>query len=504
MSQVRNNLISNIIALIANIFVGLYYTPYLVNHLGIIAYGVIPLAMLINQYITIVTNALTSSFSRFYSVALQQNKNEEASSNISTSFFVVLLFVVFCFPFLIFFVCKINSFFEIPSQLLIEAKVLFAYTLGSFFISLFSSLLNETLYAQNRLDWLNVIRIFRIVAKLLLLIVFFENFEVNLIYVGLTNFLSELIILIASSILFIRYKPNAVKIRLALFDSTIFKVVGTMTIWVMIQSIGDATLYKIDNIVVNNHFGIVNSGSLGAVSDFGHYVMMIVTVVGSLFGPLILIAYSRNNHKEVVNLSLTQSKLVGVFTAVLAGTLAGYSIPLLNIWLGNNFGKYSIWMILKLSYIPFYAAGGILAYVYRSWNRVKLPAIATVVLGVSNLFVVNEVASLFCSFHYVIELVLLICSVFGILQSYILNYFCVAKIYSLSFKKGIIIFGEIALTFSLTSFICNQFSDFILVKNLLQLIIVIVFSSFIFLLFVYFLFFNKFERKNIISIILKR
>ena len=103
MSQVRNNLISNIIALVANIFVGLYYTPYLVNHLGIIAYGVIPLAMLINQYITIVTNALTSSFSRFYSVALQQNKNEEASRNISTSFFVVLLFVVFCFPFLIFF-----------------------------------------------------------------------------------------------------------------------------------------------------------------------------------------------------------------------------------------------------------------------------------------------------------------------------------------------------------------------------------------------------------------
>lgn len=49
--QTKINLYSNIIALLANILVGIYYTPYLVNSLGLAAYGVLPLALIINQYI---------------------------------------------------------------------------------------------------------------------------------------------------------------------------------------------------------------------------------------------------------------------------------------------------------------------------------------------------------------------------------------------------------------------------------------------------------------------
>lgn len=71
-NQISINIWSNIANLITNVIVGLYYTPYLVHQLGIAAYGVVPLALIINQYIGLVTGSLTTSFSRFYSVYLQQ------------------------------------------------------------------------------------------------------------------------------------------------------------------------------------------------------------------------------------------------------------------------------------------------------------------------------------------------------------------------------------------------------------------------------------------------
>ena len=54
--QTKINFYSNIIALLANVLVGIYYTPYLVNSLGLAAYGVLPLALIINQYIGVATH----------------------------------------------------------------------------------------------------------------------------------------------------------------------------------------------------------------------------------------------------------------------------------------------------------------------------------------------------------------------------------------------------------------------------------------------------------------
>ena len=92
-NQTRTNLLTNIITLCISIGVGLYYTPYLVNNLGIIQYGILPLALVVNQYISVVTGILTHSYTRFYSVALREDNLLEASKNISTSFVVVLFLI---------------------------------------------------------------------------------------------------------------------------------------------------------------------------------------------------------------------------------------------------------------------------------------------------------------------------------------------------------------------------------------------------------------------------
>ena len=161
--QTKFNFYTNILALIANVVVGIYYTPYLLNSLGLAAYGVLPLALIVNQYVSVATQTLTHSYTRFYSVALQKGDYLEASKNISTSLVVVLIISLLLTPIGVWIVTCVDKLFQIPQTLIISARFLFIFSLLSLVVSLFSSLLNVTLYALNRLDLMNGLKIIRIV-----------------------------------------------------------------------------------------------------------------------------------------------------------------------------------------------------------------------------------------------------------------------------------------------------------------------------------------------------
>ncbi|MEI8271602.1 MAG: hypothetical protein WCG08_03190, partial [Paludibacter sp.] len=104
--QTQKNFIFNLVNLIVNFSIALFYTPYLVRSLGIVAYGIIPLALIVNQYINVITGSLTGSLTRFYSIALQKNNNTEASKYLSSSLVAISTLVLLISPVFIFIVFK--------------------------------------------------------------------------------------------------------------------------------------------------------------------------------------------------------------------------------------------------------------------------------------------------------------------------------------------------------------------------------------------------------------
>ena len=319
MKQLQKNLLTNVLCLVTNVIVGIFYTPYLVKTLGVIAYGVVPLTLIINQYINVLTGSLSGALTRFYSIALQQKDYVRASKCISTVLGVFGLLVLFLFPLVVLFVRHVDSFFTIPESLVASAKFLFLFTICSFFISLFASLLNVTLYAENRLDWMNWIKIVRIGMKFLLTIIFFQFVGKEVHYIGLANLLTELFILGLSYYLFKTFRAKTVLLKIRLFDKALLFSISGMAIWTIIHQLGDVGLYRVDNVIVNNAFGMAYSGALGAVSEFGVYVSLMISVIGSLYGPIILKAYAQGDHDSVQRLVTDNSLIVGTLSAILCG-----------------------------------------------------------------------------------------------------------------------------------------------------------------------------------------
>lgn len=471
--QTKKNLFSNVITLITNIVLGLFFTPYLVKCLGIVAYGIVPLAFIINQYITVLTGSLTGALTRFYSVAIQQGKIRDATKYINTALTSIIILILSLLPFTYFIISYIDKIFTIPSRYISNAKLLFLFTLLSFFLSLISSLYNVTLFALNRLDLMNLIKILRQLLKIALTISFFMLLNKNIEYIGISYFISEFLVLILSIYYFYKTTDKKIKIGFSYFDKTKLIIVLGMTLWTTLHQIGDTGIYRIDNVLVNIFFGTKESGVLSALSEFGNFIINIVSVFSSLFGPLILIAYAKDDHDEVLRIVNINTLLVGILGSSLVGLLVGFSHPITELWLGKCFSGYSDWLIYKLIPLPFVLAGGMFAYVFRSWNRVKIPAIITVLTGLINLCIMFFLLKINNGQNRFISVALCLSDFLIIIQSYLFGIWYMKRIYNdLKYKIYLRITCFIVITIFIFSLLGRLYLLFFLSSiNVLNLFI---------------------------------
>jgi len=498
--QIRYNFYSNVLALIVNVIIGILYVPYLIKYLGLVAYGIVPLALVINQYISVFTLSFTSSLTRFYSVSIHKGDLENASRNISTAIVIVLLLSVICFILMFIIISKIDQIFSISEKFLISAKVLFAFSIMSISLSMFSSVLNVTIYALNRLDLLNIIKTSRILLKFVFVIFFFIYVEKDIKFVGISNFLAELSILLLSISFFNYFSGKNIKLSFKLFNKTVFIAIFVMTTWVIVHQIGDVGIYRIDIIVVNKIWGQEYSGALGAISEFFSYVLLVVSLISSLFGPIILIAYSKGDHYKVIEIAKSRSYISGILAAILGGTIAGFSISILNVWLGENYVQYNVWLSLKMISLPFYAAGGVLAFVYRAWCKVKKPALITLILGFLNISIIVTISFFQCNILN-IKIILLFCTLFAIIQSYFMNAFFVNMIYNKTFTYFIVSSLKFSFIFAF-SFVFGKIAEKTFYpSNIIELFIMLVLSIFILFGVAYMFLFSHNHKKQIKEII---
>lgn len=483
-----------------NVLIGIYYTPYLVHSLGLAAYGILPLALIVNQYVSIVTGVMTSAYSRFYSVSLRERDYTNATKYLSSSFIVVVGLILLLIPFLLILIWKVDYFFSIPFEYVKSARLLFAYTFMSFFISLFCSMLNVTLYANNRMDILNWMNLGRVSFKFIIIVLLFRSLYVDVSFVGLASFITEIVLLILSIYYFLSYKPDEVKLGLIYFRKKAIMVILAMSTWVLIHQVGDTLIYRTDNIVINHYWGTVPSGALGSISELGGYVKRVTSLLASLFGPLILIAYSAKKHEEVKALSITQSYIVGTLSAILSAAVAGYSSEILNLWLGEDFVQYRFWLILKMLAVPYFAAGGVMAYTFRVWNRVKIPALGTLAIG-ALYFVFVLILCWTNSDYSIIIWIIMITTIFTIIQSYFLNAFCVNRIYNGLIKVYCLDAIKILITFLFTFFVSILISNLVPVTTILELVESVGISMVIASLFGAFVMLSKKQRYALVSLI---
>ena len=384
----RGRFIVNVVANVANFLVGsvlgLWFTPYLIRHLGLSAYGVVPLAMTVTSYLAVITLALNSAVGRYITIAIEQGDQRQASRFFNTSLFgSIFLVLIFLIPagWL-----SLNAayLFRVPIGYERDAQILLACTIFAFFLTEIDSAFDVVTYCRNRFDLRNLSTMAAQVIRVGLVVALFRLATPKIWHIGFGILLAALM----SFFLSVRWArslmPN-LTINIKDFSLGVVRQLTSTGGWILINQIGTMLIVSIDLIVVNRFFGPEQSGKYASIMQWSLLLRSFALVISGVFGPTVMSLYAKEDIDGLILYVRRGVKFLGMLIALPVGLLCGFSSPLLSLWLGNEFEYLSPLMALmifplalNLGYLP-------LHHVSMATNRVKLPAIIQIIVGALNL-----------------------------------------------------------------------------------------------------------------------
>ena len=382
--QLPRNLVSNIANFLVSVVIGILLVPFFISTLGVAAYGVIPLATSLSGYVGLLIDSLNSAVSRFLTVDLQREDYSKANKTFNTAFFAISGIILIMVPVVALLSFFAPAIFNVPSGQGTETILLFLGVSSAFLIRSWSANFTVSLFAYNRLDLLKIINILNNVIQILMIILFFSLFGPSLALVGLAYLIGSVSASVLAIILSYRINPHLI-INIHDFDQSRLHELFGMGGWVVVNQIGALFFHSTSLIIVNMIFGATSAGEYAIALQ---WVTLLYAIAGTLAGvltPIVLTFYARGQTESLIRVTKSAVKLMGLSMALPIGLICGFAPDLLTVWVGKEFYFLALLMIvltghlaINLSVIPLFS-------INIAYNRVKIPGILTLILGIGNL-----------------------------------------------------------------------------------------------------------------------
>ncbi len=383
-SQRNVNLFSTISILVFSTLSNLYLTPFFIEYAGIEGLAVIRVAYTIPLYVGLISLALMASFSRFFVVALQENSEstEEASSVISTGLFSLLVFfTVLLIP--VFVLC-----FYLLDGISNTASLMYFYMYLYTAISTLAVIFTLPYYAINRQGTYNFNKILCLFLQTLLIIIWFPN-ENEFSVIGLSFFISSIVSLLYSLYVFRSYQASSnIKVSISYFNLSKLKAMLNMSKWTFLESSGTLLLFTVDLLLVVYLLGKAIGGQYSIFVQLLTAFLAVSKALGGVFAPKILSLYAKKEFKALEVLITRSVLFIGVSITIPMSYIGSYPDFILGLWLNESYALVN--NVISYSYIilPVALCTSSLPYFFSAYLRIKVPAVATLLLGIFHLAII--------------------------------------------------------------------------------------------------------------------
>jgi membrane protein EpsK len=378
------NIAANVGALAVNLLIGFWFTPYLIHHLGVSSFGLIPLINQITGYLTIITLALNAAVGRWTTIAVQRRRYDEANRYFNASFFGSLFLIAVLAVPAVLAASNVNKLISVPADQEAQAGWLMGCALVVFFLNTLLTPFGVATYSMNRFDLRNLATISEQVVRVGVAVALFTLVTPGLWQVGLAMIAASLVGG-TLNLWFWRKLTPMLRVSFAWFD---IKAVGKLASfggWISVSQVGALLFIAIDLLVVNRLFGPASGGRYAAALSWSHLLRTLAGVLGIVFGPTILYIYARNDIDGLVVYARRAMKFMGLVLALPIGLICGFSVPLLRTWLGPEYVSLAPLMSLMTVYLSVTLSAQVLFQLQQATNRVKVPGIVTLAMGAGNL-----------------------------------------------------------------------------------------------------------------------
>jgi membrane protein EpsK len=378
------NVISNGVYIGAQVVVTFWMTPYLIGYLGMAAYGIIPLTQNLVSYTAVLTNALNNAVSRYLTIELGQRQIITAKKTFNSALFAILGLFLLLSPVILIIAFAFPNIFSIPTGFEKDASWLFILIAVTFFSSVVGGVFSVSAFVYSEFLKLNLVNIVSLLSRVCCLIILFSFFSPRIWYAGIGMLVSGLISLFGYLVLWNKLTPE-LKVEKSAVELNKLKEQMEMGVWVVVNTAGAMLLSRVDLIIVNGFYGAVLTGGYATVAQFTMLMEYLVTAIGNVMRPIILVKYANSDFQGLKRLCIQSVKILGYVLALPIGLLCGFSKPFLTLWLGASYHYLSTLMIAILIHQAMNYSVRPMLYIHTAYNKVRWPGIVTLLCGIASL-----------------------------------------------------------------------------------------------------------------------
>lgn len=380
----------NVIGLVVTMAAGLFYVPYLVGHLGVASYGMVPLITGLFVWFAWISLAVSWSVGRYVTFAREKGDVQLQNRYFNSALFpsVLLCFVVICVGVLL--VPFVPRIIRIPEGS--EGSVAFLWLCGTLVagFGIVSGAADVGTFCRNRFDIRAMIQVARTAIMIAVVLALFRFRGPRLEWVGIGTVIGSAVSL-GLVLLSLKYLLPEVKIRPALFDRVHFREMVGTNAWVVLDQFGTILLLNVDLFLVNRFFGPQASGQYALAIQWVGILRGMMTAM-TVFTPSYVVYVARGDLDGLASYATKASRFVGYTMAILIGVVLGLAYPLTETWLHRDPGLVAPLVVVLTLPLAFNASINPLYGVWQALIKVRIPSFATLAAGVSGIVLATILA----------------------------------------------------------------------------------------------------------------
>lgn len=367
--------------------VSLYTTRIVLKTLGIVDYGIYNIVGTIVATLGIVTNALSSSISRYLTYELGRGDIKRLNSVFSISIKLLLLISVIVLILgetvgLWF----INNAIDIPANRDVAANWVWQSTIVIFIINLLSVPYNSLIIAHEHMNAYAIISILEVTLKLLLVLLLQYIVGDKLIIYSILLVITSIFIRLAYGIY---CKKHFSECSITFNnDKSLLKEIFAFTGYSFYNQVPYVLNTQGINILINIFYGVTFNAARGIAYQVEAAIILFVSNFMVAIKPQITKSYAVNNKERMFSLICSGSKFGYFLLMIIALPIIIETDYILEFWLGEypndtvafirlSIIGYMVSMLGETGYTACQATGDIKKYTYYVTTTALIPLPAT-------------------------------------------------------------------------------------------------------------------------------
>jgi O-antigen/teichoic acid export membrane protein len=337
--QIAKSVVSNWFATAATLSVGFFLAPFVVHHLGDVAYGVWVLAVSTVNYLAILDLGMASSVVRFVSKG-HATKDHEASSEVLSAVLWVRLQISALLLILSGVLSAIFPLvFKVPPSLAVDAREAILIIGITATISMSFGVFSSTLSALNRYDLRGYVTLIQLAIRVIGVVAVLLKGH-GIVAIALCELISSLVgngLLV----LIVRRIYPELSIRLGKPKKAVLRKIWAYSFYAFLDTVAVQLVYQSDNLVVGAFIAAsaVTFYSIG--NSLCRYTSQIISAMTRTFTPAASMYEAEGNMSSLRSLYSNGTRATMTVALPIALTLIIRGGSFIGVWMGPQYSKVS-------------------------------------------------------------------------------------------------------------------------------------------------------------------